>query len=130
MATTESAETPSGKVEEHERLDQRRAIERETGQLIEGASIRLLKGLRSICSAIRLGGLGANCLLYLYIEWQYDSPGFVESLLPFREQFLWINTFFTLLTFPLFWILLAVTGIALVAVYRLDKAIESRAVNQ
>ena len=67
-----------------------------------------MKLLGYICGFLWIGGFAANALLFLYIEWVYVSRSFSQLFNPFLH----LQVFFTLLTLPLFWGLLVVTGIA------------------
>ena len=67
-----------------------------------------MKLLGYICGFLWIGGFAASALLFLYIEWVIRLSKLFAAVQPVPAS----PIVFTLLTLPLFWGLLVVTGIA------------------
>lgn len=70
-----------------------------------------MKGLQGFFGMIYLLGFIGNGLLFLYVEWFYISKSFLQIFNPLLQ----IQVIVTLLTMPLFWILLVITLLGLFA---------------
>jgi hypothetical protein len=76
-----------------------------------------VKALQVASFIVWLLAFSGNALLFVYVEWSYLRQSFLQVFNPFLH----IEVVLTLITLPLFWILLAVTALGLFAMKVSEK---------